>query len=106
LRNEAEIRWATRKALEALGWFVLDFEQNRKGTRVEEGLADLAVMGWGHFAWAEMKTATGKQSDKQVRFQAKCQAAGIPYHLWRHENEALEWAQAKMKQLGVWPGSH
>ena len=102
-RSEEDIRLATRRALEAHGWFVIDLEQSRKGevTRVVAGLPDLAIMGWGHFAWAEIKSATGRQRDSQKAFQKTCEGCGIPYHLWRHESEAIAWSTEQRKLLGA-----
>ncbi len=99
-RPEDERRIAVREALERVpgtpdwpqGFIILDFEQNRKGTRVRLGLADLYVMGFGASVWAEMKTDKGTQSDDQIAFQLDCQACGIPYFVWRNEGEALDWA--------------
>ena len=93
-RSEDEIRWAIRQALELLDFVVLDFEQSRKGTRVVKGLPDLLVM-WKPrgFAWAEIKTATGKVRDEQAAFRATMASLGIPCFLWRHESEAIAWAQ-------------
>lgn len=99
-RLEDARRFAVRAALERIpgtpdwpkGFIVLDFEQNRKGTRVRVGLADLYVMGFGVSAWVEMKTDTGVQGPDQIGFQFDCEACGIAYFVWRNEEEALLWA--------------
>ena len=99
-RLEADRRIAARESLERVpgtpdwpkAFVVLDLEQNRKGTRVRKGIADLFVMGFGVCAWAEMKTDKGVQSEDQVAFQLDCEACGMPYFLWRNEEDALEWA--------------
>jgi len=100
-RPEAEIRRAIRAALEYHGFVVVDLEQGyRPGTRrhattrVRKGLADLYVMGHGTSAWVEVKSATGRQTPDQQAFQRDCELAGVPYYLWRHEAEALLWAQS------------
>lgn len=99
-RLEDARRFAIRKALELIpgtpdwptGFVVIDLEQNRKGTRIRTGIADLYVMGFGVSAWAEIKTDKGTQSPEQIGFEADCQACGIPYFVWRNEEEALVWA--------------
>lgn len=93
-RFEWEIRLAIRKALETVGWVVIDFEQGwRKdgSTRVIKGLPDLGIMGGGRWFWVEVKTRKGVQSQDQVRFQALAERAGIPYMVWRHQNQAIHW---------------
>ncbi len=75
------------------GFVVLDLEQSRKGTRVRKGIADLAVMGFGEFAWVEMKTDKGVQSADQIAFEKDCIACGVPYFVWRGEDEASAWGR-------------
>ncbi len=99
-RLEAARRFGVRDALERIpgtpdwpkGFIVIDFEQNRKGTRVRLGVADLYIMGFGVSAWIEMKTDTGTQTQEQIGFELDCQACGVPYFVWRNEEEALLWA--------------
>ncbi len=90
-RLEDEIQLATKRALELLGFDVYDLSQGRK-TRQTAGLADLYVVGYGRCAWAEMKTAKGTQSDDQKTFGERVADNGGEYHVWRHEDEAVEWA--------------
>ncbi len=98
-RPEDKRRLGVRSALERIpgtpdwpkGFVVIDLEQNRKGTRVRKGIADLYVMGFRVSAWVEMKTDKGTQSDDQIAFQLDCQACGVPYFVWRNEEQALEW---------------
>ena len=53
------------------------------------GAGDLIV--WWHrpdlpgatVGYLEVKTQTGKQSERQIHFQEKCEAEGIPYHVVR-----------------------
>ena len=100
-RNESEIRLAIRAVLELHGFVVIDFEQGYRrdgSTRVRRGVADLYAMAGGHSAWIEVKTAKGVQSEHQQAFERDCHAAGIPYLLWRHEDEAIAWAQAMVKE--------
>lgn len=92
-RKEAEIRMGIREALGLYGWDVLDLEQGwRKDgtTRVTKGIADLAVMGYGIFAWLEVKRPSTKQTVDQVAFEERCKGAGVPYHVVRSEDEAVE----------------
>jgi len=105
-RSEEDIRLATRRALEAHGWFVIDFEQGwrRDGsTRVVKGLPDLGIQGWGLWAWAEMKSATGTHKPDQKAFAAQCAKDGIQCHLWRHESEAIAWSNEQLKRMGRTP---
>lgn len=94
-RTEAQIRMAIRAVLDAYGFVVVDTEQGYRrdgSTRVRKGLADLYVMGYGASAWVEIKSATGAQTPAQEEFAADCLRSGVPYLLWRHEDEARDWA--------------
>lgn len=96
-RLEDEIRRTIVGVLELHGFVVLDFEQGYRAdgtTRVRKGLADLYVMGFGASAWIEVKSATGRQRPEQKDFEADCERGGVPYMLWRHEDEAKRWAEA------------
>ncbi len=101
-RLEDEIQLATTRALELLGFDVYDLSQGRK-TRQTPGLADLYVVGFGRCAWGEMKRAKGKQSEAQRIFEASVQRHGGEYHVWRHENEAIEWAREVIDQWRAAP---
>lgn len=96
-RLEDEIRRTIVGVLELHGFVVLDFEQGYRAdgtTRVRKGLADLYVMGFGASAWIEVKSAAGRQRPEQKEFEADCERGGVPYMLWRHEDEAKRWAEA------------
>ena len=95
-RLEGPIKEATKKALKLLGFKVYDLEQNRP-TRQTEGIADLYVCGFGRCTWAEMKKADGVQSADQAAFEQTVTTNSAEYHVWRHENEAIEWAKAAIK---------
>lgn len=97
-RLEDVIKLAAKKAIEPLGFVIYDLEQNRP-TRQTEGIADLYVCGFGRCTWAEMKKADGVQSPDQVVFEKIVTANGAEYHVWRHENEAIEWAKAAMEAV-------
>jgi hypothetical protein len=51
------------------------------------GVADLVVwwpaVGGVEVGYVEVKTETGKQSDRQRRFQERCEEAGVPYMVVR-----------------------
>ena len=95
-RLEAVIQEAGRKALELLGFTVYSISQDR-ATRQTPGIADTYVAGHGRTTWAEWKRAKGKQTPDQVLFEETVTANGDEYHLWRHENEAIEWAKAAIE---------
>lgn len=96
-RSEAEIRMAIRTVLEAHGFVVVDFEQGwrRDGsTRVRKGLPDLAIMApGGVFAWRELKSAKGRLTPEQKAFGEDCRRLGIDWDVWRHEDQAVAWAE-------------
>lgn len=107
-RLEDERRMGVRGTLEKIpgtdrwrhGFVVLDLEQSRKGTRVRKGIADLYVMGFGVSAWVEMKTDDGVQSADQIAFEQDCIACGVPYFVWRGEDEANAWGLKIRKENG------
>ena len=95
-RLEDVIQEAGRKALELLGFTVYSISQDR-ATRQTPGIADTYVAGHGRTTWAEWKTAKGVQSPDQILFEETVTANGDEYHVWRHENEAIEWARAAIE---------
>ena len=66
------------------------------------GVGDLVV--WWHrpnlpgatVGYLEVKTKTGRQSDKQIHFQEKCEKEGIPYRVVRSVDEVKEY----MREMG------
>lgn len=92
-RLEDVIQEAGRKALELLGFTVYSLSQDRT-TRQTPGIADTYVAGHGRTTWAEWKRPGKNQSPNQLLFEATVTANGAKYHVWRHENEAIEWAKA------------
>lgn len=66
------------------------------------GVGDLIV--WWHVkgkakaevGYLEVKTKTGRQSDRQVHFQEKCEAEGIPYKVVRSVEEVKQY----MEEMG------
>ncbi len=96
-RLEDEIQLATKRALELLGFDVYDLSQGRK-TQQTAGLADLYVVGFGRCTWGEMKRAKETQSASQELFEERVLGNGGEYHVWHHENEAIEWARDVIDQ--------
>lgn len=88
-RSEKEIQTATVRALRAMGMGVWSLSQPR-ATMQTEGVADLFVTGRGICAWVEMKSATGRQSDDQEKFQRAVEANGGLYILARSEHDVVE----------------
>lgn len=54
------------------------------------GVADLLVWWPKGLGYMEVKTGSGKQSEAQKKFEERCQAAGIPYHLVRSVKDVLD----------------
>jgi hypothetical protein len=101
-RSEDERKADALKAVELLGWLVIDNEQGwrpfacpdcgRKlagGTRTTKGLADWLCLKDGLACFIEWKSATGTQSADQKAFQDSCDAAGIPYRVCRTTEQAV-----------------
>ena len=95
-RLEDQIQEAGRKVLELLGFTVYSFSQDR-ATRQTPGIADTYVAGHGRTTWAEWKRPGEVQAIDQVAFEETVTSNGDEYHVWRHENEAIEWAKAAIK---------
>ncbi len=91
-RPEDEIQEAGRKALELLGFKVYSLNQDR-ATRQTPGIADTYVAGHGRTTWAEWKRPGEDQSPDQVDFNIDVVGNGAEYHVWRHEAEAISWAE-------------
>lgn len=94
-RLEDVIQEAGRKALELLGFKVYSLSQDR-ATRQTPGMADTYVTGHGRTTWAEWKRPGEKQSPDQVDFEIDVVGNGAEYHVWRHESEAIAWAEDAM----------
>lgn len=71
---------AVRGWLRNRGWFVVRMQQ---GLGCHKGIADLYAIKGGRSVWVEVKTATGKQSPKQVEFQFCIESAGGEYRVAR-----------------------
>lgn len=94
-RLEGVIQEAGRKALELLGFKVYSLSQDR-ATRQTPGIADTYVAGHGRTTWAEWKRPGENQSPDQVDFEIDVVGNGAEYHVWRHESEAIAWAEEVM----------
>jgi uncharacterized Zn finger protein (UPF0148 family) len=89
-RSEKEIQEAAKRALRMMGFSVWDTSQPH-AAKITPGLADLCVAGRGITAFIEVKSAKGKQTDEQERFQRAVVANGGLYLCARHEAEVVEW---------------
>lgn len=61
------------------------------------GVGDLVVWwntaGGVRIGYLEVKTATGRQSDRQRHFQDLCESHGIPYHVVRSVEDVREYME-------------
>ena len=78
--RESEIRAQVQDLLRWRGWYVY---YNLQGLGSYPGLSDLVAVKKGRIIHIELKTKTGKQSDKQEKFQADIEAAGGEYRVVR-----------------------
>ena len=107
---EAKLQSLIVKALRSSGIFCHGvFNEAGQGSAVKQGqyismglypgVADLVVWLPGvRIGYMEVKTATGKQSPGQVKFQARCEASGVPYVVVRSVDEALKWCLTKQPE--------
>ena len=65
-----------------------------------EGSGDILASLAGRLAWFETKTATGRQSDAQRRFESAMRRLGIIYELVRSAEEAEERARYHLERSG------
>lgn len=108
-RSEDERKRDALPTVTALGWDVLDFEQGYRpddcpkcharlpgghSTRVPTGVGDWLCQGFGLAVWIEWKTDTNKQTDTQLRFEDRCDAAGVPYAVCRTTHEVVQILEA------------
>jgi len=69
-----------------------------KQTGVRAGVADLCVLfPNGHSFFLELKTAQGKQSEKQKEFEKVCRHLGFHYHLIRSFEDYQSVIQMELK---------
>lgn len=88
-RSEAEIQHAIKNALRAMGFSCWDTSQPH-AAKITPGLPDLFAVGRGLTCWIEVKSAKGKQTPEQERFQAAVEANSGLYLLARHESQVIE----------------
>lgn len=105
-KSEARIQYEIVQALQKLGIFCHSVPNEAGGRSMQiqtalvamgmrAGVADLVV--WYNppeVGYLEVKAAKGKQSERQVAFEAKCQEAGIKYAVVRSADEAIETIKA------------
>ncbi len=78
--KESDIRRQIQDFLRWRGWFVY---YNLQGLGCYPGLSDLVAVKGGRVVHIEIKTKTGKQSEKQEDFQADLERAGGTYIIAR-----------------------
>ena len=85
--TETDIRRQVRDYLRIKGWFVFHVLQ---GLGCYLGVTDLIAVKDGRVLFIELKTARGRQSQHQKKFQADLEAAGGEYVLCRGVDELRE----------------
>ena len=86
--TETDIRRQVRDYLRIRGWFVFHILQG--GVGVYRGITDLIAAKDGRVLFIELKTARGRQSEHQKKFQADLEAAGGEYVLCRGVDDLLK----------------
>ena len=86
--TEADIRRQVRDYLRIRGWFVFHILQG--GVGVYRGITDLIAVRDGRVLFIELKTARGRQSVHQVKFQSDIEAHGGEYVLCRGVDDLLK----------------
>ncbi len=85
--SESDIRRQVRDYLRIRGWFVFHVLQ---GLGCYLGVTDLVAVKDGRVLFVELKTARGRQSQHQKKFQADLEAAGGEYILCRGVDDLQE----------------
>lgn len=85
--TEADIRRQVRDYLQIKGWFCFHVLQ---GLGAYRGISDLIAAKDGRVIFVELKTATGRQSEHQKRFEADLTSAGGEYVLCRSIEDLQE----------------
>ncbi len=78
--KERDIQQQVREYLQWSGWFVVRMHQSLGSYK---GIADLYAIKDGRSVWIEIKTAKGKQSRFQKKFESDIKAQGGEYLLAR-----------------------
>lgn len=92
--NEAKIQVEIVKFLWSRGFYVFSIPNEAAGSNairqgqmitmgLRPGVADLCVLLPGKVVFLEVKTATGKQSEHQKKFESRCIELGHEYHVVR-----------------------
>ena len=89
---ETAIRKATRDYLRLKGYFVITIQQ---GLGAHRGISDLIVTRSGKTSFVEIKTATGRLSDWQEKFESEIESHGGEYVVIRSLDEAIEWEKSR-----------
>lgn len=87
LKPETLILRDVKKYLEINRWWIVRFQG---GLGTYPGLPDLCAMKKGRFVWIEIKTPTGKLSEAQVAFQARCLEEGMEFYVIKSVDEAID----------------
>ena len=85
--TETDIRRQVQDYLCIKGWFTY---YNLQGLGAYRGIPDLIAVKSGRVLFIELKTARGRQSDHQKKFQADLEAAGGEYILCRGAEDLQE----------------
>jgi Holliday junction resolvase len=85
---ETPIRKAVKQYLQTKGWFVFTVLQ---GLGAYPGISDLVAIKNAVTAFIEIKTPTGKQSDRQKLFQEDVESHGGNYVVLRSLEQVIEW---------------
>ena len=85
--TETDIRRQVRDYLRIRGWFVFHILQ---GLGCYLGITDLIAARDGRVIFIELKTARGRQSQHQKKFQADLEAHGGEYVLCRGVDDLLK----------------
>jgi len=85
--TETDIRRQVQYYLRLKGWFVF---YNLQGLGSYRGISDLIAVRDGRVIFIELKTARGRQSEHQKKFQADLEAAGGEYVLCRGVDDLLK----------------
>ncbi len=85
--GEKEIRGQVKDYLRWKGWFVFHVLQ---GLGSYPGISDLIAIKNGRVVFIELKTARGRQGEKQKEFQADIEAAGGEYLIVRNIEDLQE----------------
>ncbi len=88
--TETDIRRQVTDYLRIKGWFVFYVLQ---GLGAYRGIPDLIAVKNGRVLFIELKSARGRQSDHQKKFQADLEAAGGEYILCRGVEDLLKRGQ-------------